>query len=91
MLNLDELKLGDLVKVSQIEHIVGVHIILLNCEILGDGEDLQGEVGFIGEERTEEFNKLSFMDNTYNHYNEFPLEDNTYMCLGDDGNWRDCL
>ena len=86
MLNISDIKVGDTVKVSQIEHIVGIHIILLNCEILGDGEDLQGEIGFIGEERTEEFNKLSFMDNTYNHYNEFSLEDNTYMCLEDGRN-----
>ena len=86
MLSLDELKLGDIVKVSQIEHIVGVHIILLNCEILGDGEDLQGEIGFIGKGLNDESNKLSFVDNAYYHYNEFPLDDNNYMCLGDDGN-----
>lgn len=56
-LTINELKIGMKVKVSQLENILDTCILLLNSELLPDG-DVEGELIYFGEGETDEYTQL---------------------------------
>lgn len=59
-LHIEELKLGMQVRSSQLSNIFNTYIILINTKISDDGQNIIGEIAFIGAElnsKSDEINK----------------------------------
>jgi len=60
-LTLKDLKIHDIVKVSQLDNIYDTYMLLLNSKLLPSG-DVEGELVYFGDGDTEEYNQWFFTD-----------------------------
>lgn len=83
MLKLSDIKVSDIVRVSQLQSIYNTHIFLADCKTIEQGRDTEGKIVYIGNDVNPESDRiLSESSHTYCFYKD-PSEDD------DDIDWED--
>ena len=80
---IDDIKIGDIVRVSQLKNIYDINIFLADCTVIDDGEDITGRIIYIGREINKESDNILFSHKRTYCFYQNPLDES------EDASWED--
>ena len=82
-MTIDDIKVGNIVRVSQLQSIYNTHIFLADCKTIERGRDTKGRIVYIGSDVNSESDRiLSESSHTYCFYKDGAEDDTDIDFIG---------